>query len=120
MTFRQFINNVFRWQHGRQQSGYDKMLLLTGRLPLPFDCYLLRFSQGAAVPTHKDQVDSGKHYRLNIILWKAIAGGEFCCSNTLFENARVKLFRPDISEHSVTEVKQGVRYVFSLGWVRAS
>ena len=30
---------------------------------------------------------------------------------------RIKLFRPDACEHSVTPVVGGSRYVFSLGWV---
>ncbi len=34
MTLRQFLATAWRWQRGRQGSGYDKMLLLTGRWPL--------------------------------------------------------------------------------------
>ncbi|WP_341501277.1 hypothetical protein [Gallaecimonas sp. GXIMD4217] len=50
--------NWLRWQKGRQQSGYDKLLLLTGTWPLPFDCYLLRFNEGSAIPPHVDRVGS--------------------------------------------------------------
>jgi hypothetical protein len=64
-----------------------------------------------------DQVADGRHYRLNIILTAAREGGEFRCKNALFESARIKLFRPDVSEHEVTPVTSGSRLIFSLGWI---
>jgi hypothetical protein len=105
------------WQRGRQDTGYDKMLMATARWPLPFDCYLLRYPQGAVIPPHTDPVTDKKHYRLNIVVWRATQGGEFICATPIFATDRIKLFRPDACEHSVSEVKQGSRYVFSLGWV---
>ena len=30
------------WEKGRQNTGYDKLLLLVNPLVIPFDCYLLR------------------------------------------------------------------------------
>lgn len=75
------MKNWLRWQKGRQASGYDKMLLATARLPFAwlqgFDVYVLRFPVGSHIPAHKDVVDSGKHYRLNIILFPARQGGVF-------------------------------------------
>lgn len=115
---RQYLSKAFRWQRGRQQSGYDKMLLLQGMLPLPFDVYLLRFPEGAEIKAHVDTVDSGQHYRLNLVLKEAAVGGEFRCQSAIFASRRIKLFRPDVSEHSVSLVGKGVRYVFSVGWVR--
>lgn len=108
----------FRWVPGRQQTGYDKMLLITALWPLPFDCYLLRFKPGQGVPPHVDQVEDGRHYRLNLVLRQARAGGEFVCDKLIYESRRIKLFRPDIAEHSVSEVTEGSRYVLSIGWVR--
>ena len=35
----------------------------------------------------------------------------------IFETKRIKLFRSDVSVHSVTKVQGGSRYVLSLGWV---
>ncbi|MDR3418628.1 MAG: hypothetical protein P4L83_20850 [Nevskia sp.] len=93
------------------------MLLLQSRVPLPFDMYLLRFPVGSGVGVHTDRVESGQHYRLNIILKPARRGGEFRCADPLLATRRVKLFRPDRSEHSVTPVEAGTRYVLSLGWV---
>jgi hypothetical protein len=117
---RQFLRNVFRWQRGRQQSGYDKMLLLQSRWPLAFDVYLLRFRQGSGIPPHTDPVAAGRHYRCNIVVKRAHGGGEFLCDAPIFATSRIKLFRPDACEHSVTRVERGSRYVLSIGWVRGS
>jgi hypothetical protein len=107
--------NLFKWQKGRQGTGYDKMLLATLPWPIPFDCYLLRYPDGSEIPPHRDPVAKGKHFRLNVIL-KQSKGGQFTCENPIFESKRVKFFRPDLSLHSVTKVK-GTRYVFSFGWL---
>ena len=115
--FRQYVTSAFRWQSGRQGTGYDKMLLLTAPWPVPFDTYFLRYPEGSSVPPHTDPLGHGRHYRLNIILRSPKSGGEFVCSNPIFESTRIKLFRPDASEHSVTQVHGGSRYVLSIGWV---
>ncbi len=110
--------SLWRWEKGRQQTGYDKLLLMTARWPLKFDLYLLRFPQGVSIPPHTDPVQAGRHYRLNLLVKKAHKGGDFVCQNPIFESDRIKLFRPDVSEHSVTPVEEGSRYLISLGWVR--
>lgn len=112
------LKDLFRWRLGRQGTGYDKMFLGGGHWPRPFDIYLLRFLRGHSIPPHTDKVDSGQHYRLNIVLKPAREGGEFVCLDPLYENRFVKYFRSDISEHSVTEVIAGTRYVLSIGWVK--
>ena len=116
-SLKDYASKAFRWQRGRQGSGYDKMLLFTAMWPIPFDSYLIRYPEGSQVPPHKDPVTKGRHYRLNVILKAPKAGGEFICANPLFATSRLKLFRPDQCEHSVTPVIGGSRYVFSLGWV---
>lgn len=113
-----FISEVFRWQKGRQKSGYDKMLLMRVTWPVKFDTYLLKFPQGSEIAPHKDKVDFGKHFRLNVVLKKAALGGAFICDDPIFDSGRIKLFRPDISQHKVTKVEKGSRYVLSVGWVR--
>lgn len=95
------------------------MLLLHGRWPLPFDMYVLRFPQGAEIAPHTDPVSAGRHYRMNIVLKHAAAGGEFVCATPIYASPRIKFFRPDACEHSVTRVLRGSRYVFSIGWVRS-
>ena len=107
-----------KWQAGRQQSGYYKMPLLILSWPIKFDLYLLKFPEGCKIISHKDEVKSGKHYRLNIILKRAKEGGNFICDDTIFETGRIKLFRPDIRVHEVTEVIKGTRYLLSLGWIK--
>jgi len=109
---------LFRWQKGRQQSGYDKMLLATTTWPIPFDFYLLKFDTGSLISPHTDKVSEGRHYRINIILRKAKRGGEFICKTPIFETSRFKFFRPDVSEHEVTEITAGRRYVLSFGWIK--
>jgi hypothetical protein len=116
-TGRDYLRNWLRWQPGRQGTGYDKLLFLANPWVIPFDLYLLRFPEGTEIPPHQDPVTGRRHYRLNIILKRPNSGGEFVCANPIFETKRIKLFRPDMSLHSVTKVVGGSRYVLSLGWV---
>lgn len=115
---REYLRTAFRWQRGRQQSGYDKMLLLQSLWPVPFDVYILRFPQGSEIPPHTDPVAAGRHYRCNIVVRRAQEGGEFVCSAPIFETHRIKIFRPDACEHSVRRIVRGTRYVLSVGWIR--
>ena len=108
-----------RWSVGRQDTGYEKMLLATARWPLRFDSYLIRYPVGSAIPPHTDPVTAGRHFRLNIVLRRSQAGGEFVCKTPIFASRRIKLFRPDACEHSVTRVEGSARYVLSIGWVLA-
>ncbi|RYE56439.1 MAG: 2OG-Fe(II) oxygenase [Sphingobacteriales bacterium] len=110
---------IFRWQQGRQGSGYEKALIATAPFPVPFDCYLLRYSTGAFVPRHVDQVQQGeRHFRLNIVLNKKFVGGDFQHEGKpIYESKRIKIFRPDLLPHWVTPVKVGTRYVLSIGWI---
>lgn len=114
---KEYFKQAFRWQKGRQGTGYDKMLILHSFIPLPFDIYIIRYYVGSFIPPHVDKVDFGEHYRLNIILKKSKLGGDFICKDPIYESNRIKFFRPDKSEHSVTEVKLGQRYLLSIGWV---
>lgn len=118
--FSHYWQNALRWRRGRQETGYDKMLLLLLPIPVPTDCYLLRFPEGAEIPPHVDPVQKGRHFRMNIILRNARKGGEFQCSDPIWNYRRIKLFRPDLSLHSVTKITEGTRWVLSIGWVRRS
>lgn len=118
--FKDYLANAFRWRRGRQGTGYDKMLLLTARWPVPFDSYLLRFPEGTEIPPHTDPVEAGRHYRLNLVLRMPGSGGQFVCQNPIYASRRIKFFRPDQSEHSVTKVLGGSRYVLSVGWLMGS
>lgn len=107
-----------RWVEGRQGSGYDKMLIATGRFPLPFDLYLIRYPVGSSIPPHRDPVPGSEHYRVNVVVRKSQSGGEFECENAIYKSSRVNLFRSDLCEHSVSKVEGSPRYVLSLGWLR--
>jgi hypothetical protein len=110
--------NFFEWKIGRQLSGYSKMLLMTVKFPLPFDIYLLKFTEGSFIKEHVDEVNEGyKHFRLNIILKKSKIGGIFSAEKSIFENSRIKFFRPDIYKHSVSKVESGYRIVLSIGFL---
>lgn len=114
---RAYVAVAFRWQRGRQGTGYDKMLLLTAPWPIAFDSYLIRYPDGSEIPLHRDPVAKGRHYRLNIILKSPRSGGEFVCSSPLFATKRIKLFRPGACEHSVTRVSGGAAMSCQSGWV---
>ena len=105
------------WVKGRQGTGYEKLRLLVSSY-FKFDVYLLKFKKGSYIDTHTDPVKEGRHFRLNIILKNAYEGGEFVCKNTIFSNSFINYFRPDISEHGVTRIDSGVRYVLSIGWIK--
>ena len=115
-----FLSKLFRWERGRQNSGYNKMLICGAIWPIKFDAYILKFPEGSEILAHTDKVKSGKHFRLNIVLKNAKIGGEFICDNPIFETKRIKLFRPDLSEHKVTKVRKGNRYLLSIGWVKST
>ena len=115
--FKEYIKNCFRWRSGRQETGYHKMLLLWSKFPVPFDIYILKYPLNSEIKPHVDKVKGGKHFRLNIILKNAKKGGVFNVNHCIFETKRIKFFRPDLSEHSVTKITEGNRILFSLGFV---
>ena len=55
---------------------------------------------------------------MNIVLKHAKGGGVFACQKAIINWPRIKLFRPDLSEHSVSAVEMGTRLVLSIGWIR--
>jgi hypothetical protein len=117
------VNTIknWRWEQGRQGTGYEKMLLLRSTW-LRFDVYLLRYQQGSYINWHTDPVETGlRHYRCNVVLCKA-NGGNFLVGtrgpSPILNTNRIKVFRPDLTEHAVSEVIEGTRYVLSIGWVR--
>lgn len=117
LTAQEFFRTAWRWQLGRQGTGYEKCLLLTGLLPLPFDFYLLRYRPGHGIPPHRDPVPGKRHYRINLVLAHGKEGGRFICDQTLVSRPRFHFFRSDLATHSVEPMKAGTRYVLSLGWV---
>lgn len=117
LTARDFLRSAWRWQKGRQGTGYEKCLLLTGLWPMPFDLYLLRYRAGQGIPPHTDPTPGKRHYRANLVLTQG-QGGKFVCADPLYTSERLHVFRSDLSVHAVEPVTNGTRYVLSLGWLR--
>lgn len=108
---------MLKWERGRQDGGYDKLLILSSAI-IPFDIWLLRFPKGARIDEHVDPVDAEfNHYRMNVIVKPTKRGGEFRVTKAIINWRFLKLFRPDVSPHSVTQVDEGTRYVLSIGWL---
>lgn len=113
----EFLIKKFSWERGRQGTGYNKIRLFESQR-FKCDGYLLYYPEGSEIPLHIDHVDTGRHFRLNIMLKKAQKGGDFICENPVFRGWRMFLFRPDISAHAVSRIERGWRLMLSIGWVR--
>ncbi len=103
---------MWKWKEGRQNTQYHKFQLI--QIRKCFDAYLIKYPANEILPAHKDKVENGKHYRLNIELW---GRGKFICENPIFKWWRIVLFRPDICEHSMINGSSS-RLVLSIGWVK--
>lgn len=107
---------LFKWTNGRQPGSRYKVFNLIFSVRFLLDCVIIKYPTGSNINPHYDKVDDGKHYRINIVIWKARKGGKFICDKTIFSLFnRIHLFRPDLHEHSVTEITEGTRIVFSMG-----
>ena len=104
------------WKDGRQKgANYKKMLLWqfsVGRRS--WDGYLIRYQPKTVLPPHKDKVNEGKHWRLNIVLW---GKGKFKVEKFIFRFKGIILFRPDLHKHVMYNGKKE-RMVLSFGYVR--
>lgn len=106
------------WEKGRQDSNYFKKLLWRTKFPVGHDVLLLKYPSGSHIDWHKDPVEQGKHFRMNMVLNWGYEGGEFESEDeVLFSFGPITFFRPDKNEHRVKEIKEGTRYVFSFGFV---
>lgn len=115
------LNRIFDrfFDEGRQGSGYSKLKLFHITRLVKADCYILRFPEGSSIKEHVDPVEDGKHYRLNVVFKRPVAGGLLFCESPIFRlGERVCFFRPDVSKHSVSKIEKGSRWVFSLGFLR--
>ena len=64
---------------------------------------------------------SPREYLRNLLRWQKGRQGNGYDKLLIFasplETRRIKLFRPDLSAHSVTKVEGATRYVLCPGWV---
>lgn len=108
-----------KWQPGRQNTGYEKMLIYQFQLfGKGFDCYLLRYKKDDEIPSHVDPIVGKKHFRLNIELKPADIGGHlFFYQNKQWKHQykRYVFFRSDLQLHKVTRIVKGERLVLTFG-----
>lgn len=106
------------WISGRQNTGYQRKTLFESVL-FRCDCHILRYKKHSYIPPHIDPAPPGfKHYRLNVVIKSCKLGGELKLDHQpQFQLGPIVVFRPDINVHSVSEVYEGTRYVFSIGWL---
>ena len=113
--------SYLKWEKGRQEGEYKKMLLL----PMWFvnffkiDAYLIYIPEGLGIKKHKDPVeDDHIHYRFNFTLKyprsyikrrKMYVEGEY-----IWKFWRINLFRPDIYYHGVRPLV-GSMILLSIG-----
>ena len=89
----------------------NRVLLRLG----PLTVYLVHYPTGHGILPHVDGVAAGRLYKLNCVLVKPAAGGEFVCEQTIFDLfGRLVLFRPDLHEHRVTRIERGRRLLLSF------
>jgi hypothetical protein len=97
----------FRWQPGRQGTGYRKLLLAQGRR---WDLYVLDYPRGTSIPTHVDPVPGRRHWRANLVLW----GERSFQGAAVLRIGPLVVFRPDVTPHAVEQVTRR-RVVLSFG-----
>ena len=117
---------LWRWEEGRQGSGYRKLLLASSSR-FKFDCYLIEMGEGIDVPMHRDPCPPGfEHHRINITLkfpaiggYTLVATDETAVKVRLLEQ-RAYRFRPDLYSHMVSRVVRGKLLLLSFGWLRTA
>lgn len=117
---------LFRWETGRQNGGYSKLILISSKR-FGFDLHLIRLPHASYVPTHTDPGPQGfEHHRINLTLWRPKYGGETFIALKGRGQAQMKItyrwyhFRPDVQPHSVTDCYGGSLILLSFGWLRKS
>jgi len=108
---------LWRWDKGRQGTGYEKFTLLFSKT-LECDAYILKIPKGVGIPQHVDYVPHAKHYRVNITLRGHL---RMETSKSHYKVWRIgdwlSFFRPDVISHSAPAVNTDT-YIFSFGWLR--
>jgi hypothetical protein len=82
--------------------------------------YLVHYPEGHKVVPHVDMVSEGRLYKLNLVLVKPRAGGQFLCEKNIFNlGGRLYLFRPDLYQHRVSRIERGNRWLLSFALTRS-
>lgn len=81
---------------------------------------LISYPQGSIVEKHHDgginplKMKPLLGCNLNIVLKKAVEGGEFICMEAWVNTGRIKIFNGDKYDHEVTRVEKGRRVIFAF------
>lgn len=107
---------IWKWQKGRQNGcEYLKFPLWYFKIgKFGFDAYILKYNANTILPEHKDPVENGQHWRLNI----GYGESNFVCENykhvffKRFGKLTFILFRPDIYKHSLYVFENTIKLSF--------
>ncbi len=105
---RSFWSRLWRWETGRQKTGYQKLLIWEQKWPFTFDSYLLRYPPGTGVTTHTDPVQPGfEHHRINIILKNPAPASQQSQSATATTKPNSSAAAPTPAPATATSTKTG-------------
>ena len=106
---------LWEWQKGRQDgTNYKKFPLWYFRIGnWGFDGYVLSYQQDTKLKLHRDLVEDGKHWRLNIKLW---GNTSYFQGNAGYIKDKFVFFRPDLYLHSLYCYTKTVK--LSFGFVK--
>lgn len=108
----------WKWVNGRQKNcTYKKFTLWFFRVyNYGFDGYILKYEPNQVLPTHRDHVKGGYHYRMNIGWGRSL----FVIKSKIWRfklgKLSIYIFRPDIYPHSLIINER--TYKLSLGFVK--
>lgn len=105
-----------RWEFGRVNATYSKLLLFCWKWWFPCDLYLLKYESGAYISPHTDPVTGYRHIRINLVLKKPKNGGLLHAAGRIYGSckSRLHIFYSD-KLHAVTKTV-GTRWVLSFGF----
>lgn len=110
---------LWKWQEGRQKNTtYEKFPLWYFRIwKWGFDAYILRYQPDTVLHLHRDEVENGMHWRLNIG-WGNNTFTICNCKRFGFRIGKfsVYLFRPDKYLHGLTTYSKTTK--LSFGFVK--
>ncbi len=110
----------------RKTQAYDTALQsgVGGLIRWPFYSALfvsvISYPQGSIVDAHRDgginlqKMKPLLGYNMNIVLKKAILGGEFVCPQAWVNSSRIKIFNGDKYDHEVTRIQKGKRTILAF------
>lgn len=106
---------LFKWIKGRQNVHYKKMCLLNIRIfRFGMDCYILKYDKNVHLPIHKDPLENGSHYRINI---KLKGSCRFWCTRMIYNRGEwLNIFRPDLFYHSLQTYTPTTKLSIGIAW----